>query len=206
MAYFQIKEYKYTPRPIPSTPSYIPPSVPTPTPTEQGSTPHIVIPTFTGDTSIIFYITQDERNRINKTLGNAETFNITIKENVSVINPTIKIQTNIDLSYYNYMYITNVKRYYFIENVEMLQGGLFSVSCSCDVLMSFKDDILNITGIVEETATDSLAMKNLPNRHYVNDSGKNIKIVRFQNKPFFETPKNIIITCGKSSDEAEESE
>lgn len=202
MAYFNNKEIRFKPRPIPQIPSYTPPVVPSPTPTQHGSTP-VIVPTFIGDTIVKLYITQDERNKINKILGNEITFNISIKENVSAINPIIKIKSDVDLSYYNYMYIESTQRYYFIDNIEMLQGGLFNLLCSSDVLMSFKNEILEITGIVTETNKSSLAMKNLPNSHYINDSGKNIKIVRFQNKPFFETPKNIIVTCGKSSDTAE---
>ena len=51
-----------------------------------------------------------------------------------------------DLINFNYMYIDKFKRYYFIEDVEVFPNKIYKLALKCDVLMSFKDDILNSYG------------------------------------------------------------
>ena len=51
-----------------------------------------------------------------------------------------------DLINFNYMYIDKFKRYYFIEDVEVFPNKIYKLTLKCDVLMSFKDDILNSYG------------------------------------------------------------
>lgn len=203
MAYFNNKEIRFKPRPIPSVPGIYPPDVPTPEPTEQGSTPHIPT-TFTGDATIKFYITQDPRNKLTKQLTNQ--FSTTVYFNdTSIINPVFEIDTNTDLSKFNYMYIEETGRYYFIDNVELYQDNVCKVYAVCDVLMSFKDGILNTVGIVDCTEKNSLINPNLPDVHYVNASGKNIKILETKTAPegqhtFIATPRTILVVSGKNSD------
>lgn len=203
MAYFNNKEVRFKPRPIPTQPGVYPPDVPTPTPTQEGSTP-IVTTTFTGDTNIYLYVTNDARNKLTKGLTNERIFNIYF-EDTSVINPVFYIESSTDLSFYNYMYIEQTQRYYFIENVELYENGRFKVYAVVDVLMSFKDAILNINGIVETTEKNSLINPNLPDVHYVNASGKNIKILETKTAPegqstFISSPRTILVVSGKNSD------
>lgn len=204
MAYFDTKEQKFIPRPIPEQPSYTPPIVPTPTPTEGGTTPIIHPPTFSGDTTIHLYITNDSRNKVSKTLNNELTFNISFKNDTSVINPVFVLDSLVDLSYYNYMYIEQTQRYYFIDNVEVCKGRLFKIYAVSDVLMSFKEHILNITGIVDFTEKNSLINKDLPDIHYVNSSGKNIKILETHAPSgeiaFTNSPRRILVVSGKTED------
>lgn len=199
MAYFNNKEVRFKPRPIPTTPGIYPPDVPTPTPTQEGSTP-IVTTTFTGDTNIHLYVTNDARNKLTKGLTNEHIFNIYF-EDTSVINPVFYIESSTDLSFYNYMYIEQTQRYYFIENVDLYENGRFKVYAVVDVLMSFKTYILNTVGIVDNTATSNIINKNLPDKHYINSSGKNIKIIETQaptgKSAFSNTPRRILVVSGK---------
>lgn len=199
MAYFNNKEVRFKPRPIPTQPGVYPPDVPTPTPTQEGSTP-IVTTTFTGDTNIHLYVTNDARNKLEKVLSNERIFNIYF-EDTSVINPVFYIESSTDLSYYNILYIEQTQRYYFIENVELFENGRFKVYAVVDVLMSFKNYILNTVGIVDNTATSNIINKNLPDKHYINSSGKNIKILETQaptgKSAFGDTPKRILVVSGK---------
>ena len=52
---------------------------------------------------------------------------------------------------HNYIYIPQFKRYYFIDNITSVRKGLWRISMSVDVLMSFRDDINNLTGIVKRS-------------------------------------------------------
>ena len=99
--------------------------------------------------NIILYQTFSERERINKTLSNELTLTGTLRGESSVINPTFMIETS-NPSSYNYCYISEFGRYYFITNITSVRNGLWKINCSVDVLMSFKTDILNLNVIVSD--------------------------------------------------------
>lgn len=53
-------------------------------------------------------------------------------------------------STYNYCYISEFGRYYFINNITSVRNGLWKIDCSVDVLMSYKTSILNLNVIVSD--------------------------------------------------------
>lgn len=92
--------------------------------------------------NITFYKTKSETNKINKTLSDALTITGSIKDNTNIVSPTIKVQYNANLLTSNYCYIPVFNRYYFVNSVE-IDGDILVIALSCDVLMSFKNDILS---------------------------------------------------------------
>ena len=101
---------------------------------------------------IILYKTQSERERINKTLSDSLTLTGTLRGESSVINPSFIIQYE-NLSSYNYCYISDFGRYYFINNITSIRNGLWKIDCSVDVLMSYKQAILNLNVIVSDVSS-----------------------------------------------------
>lgn len=93
--------------------------------------------------NVILYTTSSEPNRINKSLNNQTIFEGSLREQSSVINPTITIQAE-NLSAFNYMYIAEFDRYYFITDITSIRNGLWRISAKVDVLMSFSDQIQNV--------------------------------------------------------------
>ena len=91
------------------------------------------------------YNTNDSTNTINKTLNFISDIDVKFKEEVNIYSPSIMLKYD-DLIDFNYMYIDKFKRYYFIEDVEVFPNKIYNISLKCDVLMSFKDDILNSYG------------------------------------------------------------
>lgn len=71
----------------------------------------------------------------------------TLRENCQIENPEITMQT--DPRGFNYVYIPEFGRYYFITDITVLRENLFRVSMHVDVLMSFNSQIkaLNVWGI-----------------------------------------------------------
>ena len=85
-----------------------------------------------------------ENNRLNKrnltTLGD---YLGVLKQPSSIIDPVILITENIEsLVNANYMYIQKFNRYYFIKDIISIRNGLCEMHAHVDVLMSFKDEIL----------------------------------------------------------------
>jgi len=86
-----------------------------------------------------FYKTLDNKNVINKTLTSPLNVELKLRDNQDVIAPVLKMSVNV--TPYNYCYIPFFNRFYFVEKIEK-QGKLFIVGLYCDVLESYKNDIL----------------------------------------------------------------
>ena len=96
--------------------------------------------------NIYLYKTADEQNRLNKTLSDAITLTGALREECDILSPEIKIESTANLAAYNYCYIPEFGRYYFAE-FKIIRTGLWTVSCSVDVLMSYKDGIKALPAI-----------------------------------------------------------
>ena len=109
--------------------------------------------------NITFYKTKSETNKINKTLSDAITITGSIKDNINIVYPSITVQYNTSLLTCNYCYIPVFNRYYFINSVE-IDGDILVIALTCDVLMSFKNDILSSK--VRVVRSSSSKIKYLP--------------------------------------------
>lgn len=90
---------------------------------------------------LILYSINDGDNVINKNLENGITVQINLKQGFDIINPDIVL--NGDYRGFNYAHIPDLNRYYFIAEVEQLNFQLVKLSLECDVLETYKADILN---------------------------------------------------------------
>lgn len=95
--------------------------------------------------TIIFYKTLSKPNEINKVLQNSFTITGNFKTDTDIIKPIIKVlnTTDFNIFNYNYCYISELKRYYFIEDITILADKLFFISLSLDVLYTYKNAILS---------------------------------------------------------------
>ena len=107
------------------------------------------------------YNTASEANRINKVLSNETEFDVRLKDKSSVINPIILLKSDTYISF-NYAYIEQFKRYYFVDDVSVFPNKMYLLTLRCDVLTSFKDDILSsYAQIVEQTNSNAYYDSNL---------------------------------------------
>ena len=90
---------------------------------------------------LILYSINDGDNVINKNLVNGVTIPIQLKQGFDIINPDIVL--NGDYRGFNYAHIPSLNRFYFINNVEQLNLRLVKLNMTCDVLETYKADILN---------------------------------------------------------------
>lgn len=100
-------------------------------------------PTITFDINL--YKNSAEPNKVDKTaeLSTVGTISGVLRQECSLIDPEIIIQ------YYkppdfNYCYIANFGRYYYVENIVSMRQNLWRVRLRCDVLMTYKTQILNL--------------------------------------------------------------
>lgn len=97
----------------------------------------------------------DESNKLNKTISNVINISGTLRQETSVINPSVLIEAQ-NLSGFNYMYIYEFGRYYFITDIVSVKNGLWRVTGKVDVLMSFKDGIETCPVILANTEVTQL--------------------------------------------------
>lgn len=94
---------------------------------------------------IKLYNTIDSNNVIGKVLTDEVDYEITFKGSANVTQPIVKISSRTPILY-NYAYIENFGRYYYIQSISVEPNGMFILSLECDVLESFKADILSSEG------------------------------------------------------------
>lgn len=118
-------------------------------------TKQLIPPTPSNTFSVTFYNNKAEANRVDKTgyLTAYAPISGTLKEKTSIINPTITFAMS-NVPEVNYAYIPVFNRYYFIENISSVRNGLWEISFKCDVLMSYKDKILEQTALVARNEHD----------------------------------------------------
>lgn len=101
---------------------------------------------------IIFYKTLSPSNKIEKDLSGESLEMIgALKSNITnILYPNILIR-GFEISKFNYAFIEEFGRYYFIDGASVLSKELVELSLKVDVLMTYKDDLQNVYGDVSET-------------------------------------------------------
>ena len=61
--------------------------------------------------------------------------------------PEFRLAYNQNFRNINYCYVAELGRYYFISDITLESGNAMIIHCECDVLMSFRDDILALDAI-----------------------------------------------------------
>ena len=140
--------------------------------------------------TIDFYKVNDVKNKINKTLSVPYTIsNVFFKSgNVDIVNPFLRLSR--DITQYNYCFIRELNRFYFIDDVVIENNGIKNYKLTIDVLMSYKIEIMNSkTHIVE-----SENILNVDNIEYSEKNHEIIKTFNFPENPF-ENNKTDVLIC-----------
>ena len=151
--------------------------------------------------NIVFYQNTAEPNRVDKTsyLTSIETLTGTLREPSSIINPSITIQRT-NVPNYNYAYIAQFNRYYFIapNGITSIGKNLWKIDLQCDVLMSFKTGILALSAVVGRQEFDynaDLVDPQLPVEKETEITTVTIASSAFNNTPADDAdPINYILT------------
>ena len=72
-----------------------------------------------------------------------------LKEATSILRPVVKILSNDSGIYtYNYMYISEFERYYFIDDITSIHNNKWEISGHVDVLETYKNGILAQSAVI----------------------------------------------------------
>lgn len=140
---------------------------------------------------IDFYLMSEDRNKIGKTLTVLKT--IKAESNVkdlSLIDTVLFLSTMTveGVKNYNYLYIHELNRYYFIENVSVTITGLYKLQLHCDLLETYKNDILDSFALINQSGNN--------NKYY--DGGylsqSNYDVDIYKSNKVFNSAKTLVIT------------
>lgn len=87
--------------------------------------------------------------KIGKVLDAGMEFTCDLKADTSILKPTLVLQAASNLSGFNYMYIPDFNRYYFIDDIVSKNNVIWEVSGHVDVLETYKQGILSNTAVLK---------------------------------------------------------
>lgn len=96
-------------------------------------------------------------NSTKKPTAAGDIFSCEMKESSSILFPVVEIRTgnsNSIIPLYNYAYISEFNRYYWIDDI-VYDMGYWTISMHCDALASFRTEILNTKQYVIRASADS---------------------------------------------------
>lgn len=143
--------------------------------------------------NVTFYVTNSDKRKLNKTLSTVCNYNaVKLKDSTSIIDPILIVTAFDNFPHCNYLYIKEFNRYYFVEDIISLANNLLEFRCHVDVLMSNKDKIYSMSGIVKRNT-------NLFNDYLVDNNRKVLcyptqTIINFPSSSGFNTNLQYILT------------
>lgn len=87
-------------------------------------------------------------NKIGKTLTTGTDFSCQLKDNTSILSPTLIVSSQSSLAGFNYMYISEFGRYYFIDDIRSVNNQIWEISAHVDVLETYATQILANTAVI----------------------------------------------------------
>lgn len=120
-------------------------------------------------------------------------FSGTLKEETSIISPVVLMELE-NPSSYNYAYIPEFGRYYFINDIVSVRKGLWRISMQVDVLESFKNYILDL-GVILSDSENTGAENYLSGDVWKTKVKEKTDIIKFPSG-LSETGHFILITAG----------
>lgn len=143
---------------------------------------------------ITLYKTSEENNKIDKTLS--EPYNMTgsLRNESSVIRPSILVEIE-NPTNYNYMYIPDFGRYYFIKEMTSVRTNLWRLDCEVDVLKSYANEIKTLTVIIDKNKDYSRTNQYLDDGSFIIENKNTIEIKNF-NSGFNDVASYVLVTAG----------
>lgn len=142
--------------------------------------------------SVQLSICKDDREHVNKELLQEKTVSCTIKEDTAEDTPLVFVSKTAFDKNYNYAYIAEFGRYYFVKPPLYQAGGVVELSMESDPLMSFKSDLLELEVVVARN-------ENIKNGYLVDNNFKAYAYDEVQTFAFPNAMENdsvILMTMG----------
>lgn len=141
----------------------------------------------------LYYCMSDDR-QINKELSLPLDITGELRQETSISAPVIRVYSA-DVLRYNYCYIEDFRRYYYISSINVVSNEIYDVTLSVDVLMSFRGDITQLYCIVNKQTDTENGDQYIDDSSLVTDNLMFSTVYTFPNG-FLNSPEYILITAG----------
>lgn len=143
---------------------------------------------------IKLFKTLSPRKKLVKELTDGITLAGTLRGQSSVMSPSLQIQ-DISVIGYNYCYIPDFGRYYYINGINALRTNLFELSLGIDVLMTYASEIRGNYAIVDKVENFGVAFNYINDGSWINTNRTEQSVINFANG-FNDNGEFILITAG----------
>ena len=145
---------------------------------------------------IKLYTNKSPNEKIGKKLTLLKTLTGNLKNETSIIDPTILVcdLDNDIIKKCNYIYIPRFGRYYFLKNITIEKNNLFVINGHVDVLESFKKEIKENEAVINRSINyNNTMMQDNEGRIYQTDGYTIIRKWNNEITPF--SYNTYILTC-----------
>lgn len=145
--------------------------------------------------NVIMCKTVNPLNHINKTFYDLANMVLRLKSDFDIYNPSIVLSGNVtDLEGFNYFKFTDLHRFYYVRDTEIINNKLLKFNLVCDVLETYKPDILNSTAILKR----KLKSDDVQTIDILTSNGYDLEKV-YSNVEAVEEPFNVMAVIGVSN-------
>ena len=139
---------------------------------------------------IVLMSTNSEKNRLGKTKTTIETLTGNLKNQCSILTPSISIEY-IPPANFNYFYIPEFSRYYFVTNITYITNSIVEISGSVDVLDSYEQQIRNNTAVIQRQ--ENQYNLDLYDKSFLTQQNTQLQVKQFP-RGFNRTPQIVLAT------------
>lgn len=121
--------------------------------------------------NLTFYKCDSDPRKLVKTMTDSKAVTgVFAYDSISMLSPTFVLDYDSDLLSRNYFYCEDFDRWYFVSSINLQSAGKIIVSGSVDVLQTYKEEILKITGNAVRSTSAGFTM--IPDTAYPITPGK----------------------------------
>lgn len=133
-------------------------------------------------------------NKIGKQLDAGLSMNCVLKEESSILKPTIIIEAATAPITYNYMYIQELQRYYFIDDIVSKNNKIWEITGHVDVLQTFQNGILAQDAVIRRQQNKYNLYLNDPD--FMTYNYDQLQTLYFSNTGFLKTLSYVLVVNG----------
>lgn len=147
---------------------------------------------------LTYYNNKSDKRYLNKNIeqlaltGHSNPVNIVLVDDTDIVTPVFKMSDHDLYMTANYCYVDTLRRYYFIDDITLSEGYAF-LHCTCDVLMTYKEEIKQRRVVVKR-------QENNFNLYQVDDkitllNYECVKTISFPTDKGFDANKQEFVLC-----------
>lgn len=138
------------------------------------------------------YLNLSEPHRVNKNLSLIAELEGNLRDGSSVVNPSVLIDSETNLSLVNYIEIEEFGRKYFVNNISVPVTRLWQLDCHVDVLSTYYDFYKELPCVVARNEKQYNLF--LPDDRFLVNANRNYQTRVFPNAPQTSGGSSYVVT------------